>query len=103
MSDDVCDLSVGIGCYILVSYFLVKSFKYEGMGVVNILWSAFSVTSVVLVGVLAFDEKVDMKEVAGILFVLGGLVLLRISEHHKSKRGGQCLHVHISDVPSLSK
>jgi small multidrug resistance pump len=70
-------LVLGLLFYTLVALFLVKSFKYEGMGLVNVLWSAFSVIMVVSVGVLYFKESVTMVEMSAMGMILLGVVILR--------------------------
>ncbi len=70
----------GLFGYFLVCVFLEYSFRYEGMGVVNILWSAFSVTFVVATGMLLFSEHVTPAQIVGTAFVMTGVLLLRWSE-----------------------
>ncbi len=69
---------LGIFFYLLVSLFLVKSFKYEGMGLVNVLWSAFSVVFVVSSGVIFFKESVTYIEMGAMVMILSGVVVLRM-------------------------
>lgn len=71
---------LGLLFYIVVTMLLVKSFKYEGMGVVNVLWSAFSIMFVVGAGIIFFKEKIHLVEILGVLMVLGGVSLIRIFE-----------------------
>lgn len=63
--------------YTLVSIFLVKTFKYEGMGLVNVLWSAFSVIFVVTAGVLFFKEHFTYVEAFAMLMIVSGVVVLK--------------------------
>ncbi|MDD5624094.1 MAG: SMR family transporter [Candidatus Peribacteraceae bacterium] len=69
---------LGLLFYVGVTLLLVKSFSYEGMSVVNVLWSAFSILFVVGVGIFFFREKVHPIELVGISMVLGGVVVLRV-------------------------
>lgn len=85
-------LLIGIACYMVVSLLLIRSFRYEGMGIVNVLWSAFSVIFVVAVGIFLFGETISKIEAVGIAFVLSGVVLLRSRQPQKITRGGRCLH-----------
>lgn len=68
---------LGIAFYTVVSFFLVKSFKYEEMGIVNVLWSAFSVLFVVGAGMFFFGEKVSLIEVVAMALIMVGVVILR--------------------------
>ncbi len=96
-------LTGGFIGYTLVSTFLIRSYHYEGMGIVNVLWSAFSVLFVVLAGMIFFGEKVTIKEWSGTMMVIAGVVILRLPTKMKRKvRGGQCLHIAVSDVSSFS-
>ncbi|HVW66921.1 MAG TPA: SMR family transporter [Candidatus Peribacteraceae bacterium] len=85
-------LGLGIACYMGVSLLLIRSFRYEGMGIVNVLWSAFSVIFVVAVGIFLFQETISGIETIGIAFVLSGVVLLRSRQPQDVTRGGRCLH-----------
>ena len=89
----------GLAFYSLVSLFLTQSFRYEGMGMVNVLWSACSVILVVVAGVVLFGEKISVVESLGIIMVIMGVGILRLPTGKKAGRG-QCLHVVSSDVPS---
>ena len=71
---------LGLLFYVFVTMLLVKSFTYEGMGVVNVLWSAFSIMLVVGSGMIFFKEKIHLMELLGIIMVLGGVSLTRIFE-----------------------
>lgn len=95
-------LGLGLGFYLLVSIFLIRSFRYEGMGIVNVLWSAFSVILVVATGMFLFGEKIGTMEITGMMMVIAGVVVLRWSETKKESRGGQCLHISTSDIPPIS-
>lgn len=94
-------LGLGLGFYLLVSIFLIRSFRYEGMGIVNVLWSAFSVILVVATGMFLFGEKIGTMEILGMMMVIAGVVILRWSETKKESRGGQCLHIASSDIPPI--
>jgi small multidrug resistance pump len=64
--------------YSFVSWFLVKSFKFEEMGIVNVLWSAFSVIMVVGSGILFFKENISFIELIGIGLIVSGVVTLKL-------------------------
>lgn len=68
---------LGIIFYTFVAIFLTKSFKYEGIGIVNVLWSAFSVLFVVGAGILFFKEQINTIELGGIALIISGVVILR--------------------------
>lgn len=93
MTSSIASLAIGLACYMVVAFLLMESLQFEGMGIVNILWSAFSVIAVVITGILVFGEKISMLEVFGIAFVITGVVLLRSREATETTTGGQCLHL----------
>lgn len=69
---------IGMVFYTMVAFFLTKSFNYEGMGIVNTLWSAFSVLLVVLVGYFYFNEQVNLAQIGGMSSVVTGITILRL-------------------------
>lgn len=95
-------LGGGLACYFLVCIFFEFSLRYEGMGMVNILWSAFSVIFVVVTGVLLFGEHVSGIQMVGIGLVITGVVFLRSGDGKKKGQGGQCVHVIAAELPKLS-
>jgi len=103
LSGSFLALGAGFACYFLVCVFFEFSLRYEGMGMVNILWSAFSVIFVVVTGVLLFGEKISPIQMLGIGFVITGVIFLRAGDG-KNKKGaaGQCVHVIAAELPPLS-
>jgi len=66
----------GVLCYAAVCYFLVRSFAYKDIGIVNIIWSVVSILAILGVGTVFFHESINWKEGLGIGFALIGIVLL---------------------------
>lgn len=60
-------------CYSIVCLMLVVSYKYNGLGVVNILWSGLSVLLIASTGVVLFQETLTALDKAGMLFILIGM------------------------------
>lgn len=69
---------LGLLFYAFVSLFLIRSFAFEGMGVVNAIWSAFSVIFVASVGALKFHERITKHEVLGMILAVSGIIILRL-------------------------
>jgi len=63
-----------IAFYSLVCALLVMSYKYKGMGVINILWSGLSVLLIASTGVVFFRETLTPLDKLGMLFILVGIV-----------------------------
>ncbi|HTK59987.1 MAG TPA: SMR family transporter [Candidatus Baltobacteraceae bacterium] len=68
--------ALGVLCYAIVCYCLVRTFAYKDIGIVNVIWSIVSVVAIISVGVAFFHESVSWKEAAGVGFALVSLILL---------------------------
>ncbi len=64
---------VAVVFYSLVCYLLVMSYKYKGMGIVNVLWSGMSILLIVSIGVIFYNEKLTPLDIAGILLIFAGI------------------------------
>ena len=62
-----------IAFYGLVCTLLVMSYKYKGMGVINILWSGLSVLLIASTGAVFFRETLTALDKLGMLFILVGI------------------------------
>ncbi len=67
----------GLLFYSGVAFLLIPSFHLEGMGMVNVVWSAFSVVFVESVGVYKFHERITHTQIFGIAFSIAGVAILR--------------------------
>ncbi len=59
--------------YSMICYLLVMSYKYKGMGIVNVLWSGISVLGVLSAGIIFFNEKITKMDWIGIVFIILGI------------------------------
>ena len=59
--------------YIVVCYLLLKTYDYEGMGLVNVLWSGISILVILFAGYMFFDETVTWMDKLGVVFVILGI------------------------------
>ncbi len=71
-------LALGLLGYACISLLLVESYKYEGIGIVNVLWSAISVLLITFIGHFCFKEVITRREVSGMSLVIVGVVLLNL-------------------------
>jgi drug/metabolite transporter (DMT)-like permease len=62
--------------YSIVCYLLVLSYSYKGMGLVNVLWSGLSVLIILSTGALFFNETVTKLDIAGVIFVILGMMCI---------------------------
>lgn len=63
----------GVLFYSIVCALLVMSYKYKGMGLVNVLWSGLSVLVILSTGVLFFDETITHMDMLGALMIVSGI------------------------------
>ncbi|PIR55362.1 hypothetical protein COU74_01455 [Candidatus Peregrinibacteria bacterium CG10_big_fil_rev_8_21_14_0_10_36_19] len=59
-------------------YFFAKSLKFEGMAITNILWIAISVILISIIGYFFFKEEITPIQIAGIITITTGLVLINL-------------------------
>jgi len=67
---------LGILFYGLVSITLVQSLRLQEMGIVNVIWSVFSVVFVAVAGRLEFKERLTHTEIFGIALAVSGIAIL---------------------------
>jgi multidrug transporter EmrE-like cation transporter len=72
--------------YSLVCLLLVLSYKFKGMGLVNVLWSGISVLFVVSVGMIFFNETLTRMDFLGIVLILLGITCVLWEGSHDSFR-----------------
>lgn len=70
-----------IGFYALVSLFLYISYNYSYIGLVNALWSGFSVLAIIAVGVIFYHEYLNVYDWFGILLILLGIYFVFVYGH----------------------
>lgn len=73
---------LGVLFYSIVCVLLVMSYKYKGMGLVNVLWSGLSVLVIVSTGMLFFNEKITRLDWLGIALIIGGMVAVLYEGEH---------------------
>ena len=64
---------VAILFYSIVCYLLIMSYRYKGMGLVNILWSGMSILVICSVGITFFGEKITFMDKIGIGLIVAGI------------------------------
>jgi multidrug transporter EmrE-like cation transporter len=63
--------------YSVVCFLLYHSFAYEGMAIVNVLWSALSILFTTIVGTMYFKETITVYDFIGLSFILIGILFVR--------------------------
>ena len=74
---------VAVIFYTIVCYLLVLSYRYKGMGIVNVLWSGMSVLLMVSVGLLFYKEELSLNETMGIVLIIIGMILTGWERNHE--------------------
>lgn len=72
--------SIGVVFFYLGSFALMgQSLKTLEVGIVYAIWSGVGTALIALVGVFAFGESVTAFKILGLLMIVGGTFLLRVS------------------------
>ena len=100
LSGSTTHLLLGLVFYSLVSFFLIQSFRYETIGIVNVLWSAFSVILVAATGVLIFGERLNLAQILGMGMVLVGVAVLRWPHRKEGIYGNHSTYMTSSESSS---
>jgi len=75
-------LLIAIFSYSVVCLLLDKCYDFDGMGITNFVWSILSIITMILVGALAFNERITKYDVIGMILSVIGLYLIFIYGHH---------------------
>lgn len=62
--------------YSIVCLLLLLSYKYKGMGIINVLWSGISILVIVSTGIVFFNESITELDKLGILLVVLGIACI---------------------------
>lgn len=60
-------------------YFLSLSLKHLPLGTAYAIWSGVGTALTALVGVLVWKEKINSKKLIGLICIIGGVVLMKLS------------------------
>ncbi|WP_254863947.1 DMT family transporter [Halovivax gelatinilyticus] len=69
---------IALGAYTVSIYFVSLAIRDLPIGLVYATWSAFGIVGVAMIGLVAFDEAIDLTGIVGMAFVLVGIVLLNV-------------------------
>jgi len=74
-------LGIFLSIYILIPFILIKLVKYEGIGILNMVWNICSTTLVIILGYYIFNEKINNIQYFGIGLGMLSIVLLSLNNH----------------------
>lgn len=69
---------LAIGLYVVSFYCVSLALTEMPVGLVYATWSAVGIVSLALIGVVFFDEPIDLAGLAGFALVIAGVVLLNV-------------------------
>ena len=81
ISNGILYLIIAFASYGIVCMLLKKCYDFNGMGITNFVWSVLSIVSILMVGVLAFNEKITKFDILGIIMSISGLYLIFVYDH----------------------
>jgi len=70
------NLVLGIILLVFAGVSFAFSMKYLGLAIANVLWNAFSTILLAAIAILFFHEKLTAIQMAGILVIVFGVVLV---------------------------
>ena len=76
LHDKVSSLILGILTLVISGIAFAFSMKYFGLAVSNILWNSFSTVFLAIVAIAFFHEKLSTIQLAGIVVVVIGVILV---------------------------
>jgi multidrug transporter EmrE-like cation transporter len=74
-------LLVAFLSYSIVCLLLNKCYDFNGMGITNFVWSVLSIVTMLIIGVVAFNEDITKYDLIGIVISMIGLYLIFIYDH----------------------
>jgi multidrug transporter EmrE-like cation transporter len=72
--------------YSAVCLLLVQSYKYKGMGIINVLWSGLSILLVLSASTAFFGEKITVMDKVGIVLIIMGMFLILYEGDHNIEK-----------------
>jgi small multidrug resistance pump len=76
-TNPIPSVAVVVG-YGLAFYLLSLTLEELPVGVVYATWAALGIVGIAAIGVVAFDESLDLPAAVGILLILGGVYCLNV-------------------------
>ena len=72
---------ISVILYIIICYLLTLTFKYQGIGICNVIWSAISIIMVIFLGILFFKENINLYDGFGSILVISGIYIIKKNEN----------------------
>ncbi len=78
VTDEWVWLAGAILCFSGLAIAMVQLFKIENLAVANAIWAGLAVTGMTIISWLYFGEKLSPLQIFGMVFVVGGIILLEL-------------------------
>jgi len=75
---------LGMLFYAIVGYFLYRSYSYEGMGHMNLVWNCMSTITAFAIGYILFQEKFNAYTCVAIFLALASIWFAYLSSSKNS-------------------
>jgi multidrug transporter EmrE-like cation transporter len=72
--------ALGVLFYGCVGFLLCQTYTFKGLAITNALWSALSVASTTIVGVLLYKEVLHYHDYIAIALLVTGVMILRSTD-----------------------
>lgn len=67
--------------YLLAFYLLSLALRGMTLGIAYAIWSGVGIVLVALVGLLAFNQRIDLPGVIGLSMIVGGVLVVNLFSH----------------------
>lgn len=74
---------LGIILYLIVVALLFHSYRYHGMGIINLLWSCLSIIMAIIVGYFVFNEAFNHYMAMAVVFAVSAIVFANMAQSVK--------------------
>ncbi len=71
-------LAGAVLCFAMLAVAMIQLFRIENMAVANAIWAGLSIVGLTLVGIFYFKESISPVQILGIVFIIGGVILLEL-------------------------
>lgn len=72
---------VGVLAYSVVCVLLRKCYDFDEIGMTNFIWSILSIITIMLIGIIAFNERLTQNDIIGIFLATIGLYFIFMMDH----------------------
>ena len=71
-------MCISVIAYFIICLLLIYSYEYNTMGKINLLWSCFSIITILITGTILYHEKIHWYDIIGLLLIFSGMYFVYI-------------------------